>query len=146
MPGLSQLQKLNADLLSLGDEEKIRALRGEKPVTYKIPRSVPDKDDSDDFKFGMPEITEEDLAQSEAAEAERLREANDFSDITGESKTETAAQPKKVEKEVAPDFSELLPSAADLSADDLDLSDFETPEEEVPEEPEEVAIEDMDRF
>ena len=51
MPGLSQLQKFNADLLNLGDEVKIRSARGEKPVTVSIPSDVEDRDDVSAEKY-----------------------------------------------------------------------------------------------
>lgn len=146
MPGLSALQKLNSDMLNLGDEVKIRSARGEKPVTIQIPQTVEDIDDSDDFKFGMPSLSEEEQAQADAAAAEQEREANDFSDITGEddSSDESSAENPKVQ-ETAPDLSNLL-NTQDLNFSDLDLSDFEDePQEPEPEpEPEEIPIEDMD--
>ena len=58
MPGLSQLKKFNADILSLGNEPALRAARGEKPVTVPVPKSIKDFDDSDDFVMGMPEPVE----------------------------------------------------------------------------------------
>ena len=89
MPGLKQLKQFNADLLNLGDEVKIRSARGEKAVTIPIPKKIPDIDDSEDFVHGMPQISEEEQEQAEAAAAEMEREANDFSDITGEGKEVT---------------------------------------------------------
>lgn len=147
MPGLSALQKLNSDMLNLGDEVKIRSARGEKPVTISIPQNVEDFDDSDDFKFGMPSLSEEEQAQADAAAAEREREANDFSDITGEDEqNDESSSENSKPAESAPDLSNLL-DTEDLSFSDLDLSDFEDePEEEEEEEPvpEEIPIEDMD--
>ena len=146
MPGLSALQKLNSDMLNLGDEVKIRSARGEKPVTIQIPQTVEDIDDSDDFKFGMPSLSQEEQEQADAAAAEQEREANDFSDIMGEddSSDESSAENPKVQ-ETAPDLSNLL-NTQDLNFSDLDLSDFEDePQEPEPEpEPEEIPIEDMD--
>ena len=43
MPGLSQLKKFSSDLLSLGDEINLRAIRGEKPVKIEIPNDIEDK-------------------------------------------------------------------------------------------------------
>ena len=59
MPGLSQLKKFSSDLLSLGDEVNLRATRGEKPVKIEIPNDIEDKNDSEEFVLGMPEIEAE---------------------------------------------------------------------------------------
>ena len=56
MPGLKQLQQFNSDILNLGDESKLRAARGEKPVLVPIPKNVQDVDDSEDFISGLPVI------------------------------------------------------------------------------------------
>ena len=58
MPGLSQLKKFNADILSLGNEPALRASRGEKPVVVPVPKDLKDINDSDDFLMGMPEPVE----------------------------------------------------------------------------------------
>ena len=59
MPGLKQLQQFNSDIMTLGDEAKIRAARGEKPVFVSIPKNVQDIDDSDEFLDGLPMLSEE---------------------------------------------------------------------------------------
>ena len=56
MPGLSQLQKFNSDILSLGEEPTLRAQRGEQALTVPLPKGVKDYDDSDDFVIGMPVV------------------------------------------------------------------------------------------
>ena len=61
MPGLNQLKQFNADILTLGDEVKIRSARGEKPVTVKIPKKITVADDSADFAEGMPVVSEEEV-------------------------------------------------------------------------------------
>ncbi|WP_296092108.1 hypothetical protein [uncultured Treponema sp.] len=147
MPGLKQLQQFNSDILNLGDEVKIRAARGEKPVTVKIPKDVADIDDSEDFINGLPVLSEEDQAQAAAAAEERKREANDFSDFMDKDDSESSSEQKPVssEDEEVPDVSDLLPSAGDMDLSDLDLSEFEDEKEPEPEpEPEEIGIEDMD--
>lgn len=147
MPGLSQLQKFNADLLNLGDEVKIRSARGEKPVTVSIPSDVEDRDDSDDFKLGMPTFSEEEQAQADAAAAEMEREANDFSDITGESSDfDEDTAPLTPVAAATPDVSDLLSAGSDMDFSDLDLSDFQDELSEPKPEPKpiEVPIEDMD--
>lgn len=141
MPGLNQLKQFNSDLLNLGDEVKIRSARGEKPSIVPIPKDVEDRDDSDDFRNGMPMLSEEEQAQADAALAEAERAKNDFSDITGEygddEEDEEEAAP------VAPDVSNLL-SPTDITLDDIDLSDFETPEEPAAPVKKEIPIEDLD--
>ena len=147
MPGLNQLQQFNSDILNLGDEVKIRAARGEKPVTVKIPKDVADIDDSEDFVNGLPALSEEDQAQAAAAAEERKREANDFSDFMDSDDSESASEQKSAatEEESVPDVSDLLPSAGDMDLSDLDLSEFEDKKEPEPEpEPEKIGIEDMD--
>ncbi|MCQ2242179.1 periplasmic flagellar collar protein FlcA [Treponema sp.] len=148
MPGLKQLQQFNSDIMTLGDEVKIRAARGEKPVTVSIPKDVPDIDDSDEFLNGLPMLSEEEQAQADAAQKEREREANDFSEFLDDDKESSEEQEKSAPKQEAavPDMSDLLPSGGDMDLGDFDLSDFEekAPEPEEEPEPKEVAIEDMD--
>ena len=146
MPGLSQLKKFSSDLLSLGDEINLRAARGEKPVKIEIPKDVEDKNDSEEFVLGMPQIE----AEAEIAPAEE-----DLSDLTSlinpgaatDNKGEAAPAPSFE----APDMSALLNPVVPDASDDSgmpDLSMFDEPEEEEPEEiveeePEEVSIADM---
>ncbi|MCR5318785.1 MAG: hypothetical protein K6E22_11215 [Treponema sp.] len=148
MPGLSQLKQFNADLLNLGDEVKIRSARGEKPVSVPIPKKIPDVDDSEDFVNGMPQISEEELEQADAAAAEMEKAAHDFSDITGESSGDEGATASSfASTQKVPDVKDLLAPPPDLSLSDLDLSEFEEPAQETPveeEEEEEIPLEDMD--
>ncbi len=62
MPGRNQLKQFNSDMLNLGDEVKVRAARGEKPVTVSIPPDVQDRDDSEDFISGMPQLSDAEIA------------------------------------------------------------------------------------
>ena len=146
MPGLNQLKQFNNDILSLGDEITIRASRGEKPVRVPLPKGVPDKDDSEDFVLGMPEI---------AAVEETTAVDDDLSDITGiisPSKKDASEKKDDAPQFQAPDLSSLLnPIAQDSSSSDMgfpDLSQFmDTPpeEENVESEPEveEISVADM---
>jgi len=145
MPGLSQLKQFNKDLLSLGNEITIRASRGEKPVQVVIPKEVEDRNDSEDFVLGMPEIE---------AELEVTPVEEDLSDLAGlVSPSQTAAGTAETTPSFeAPDLSSLLnpiniPDDAAAGTDMPDLSMFEEPEEEeeeiVEEEPEEISIADM---
>ncbi len=146
MPGLSQLKQFNADLLNLGDEVKIRAARGEKPVTVPIPKNIDFEDDAEDFRAGMPQLSDEEQEQADALAAEREREANDFSDVVGEEAQEDALAAIDADNQTAPDVSDLLAPPVASGIDDLDLGDFEnsTPEQEEEPEPEETPLEDMD--
>ena len=102
MPGLTQLKEFSKDLLSLGDEITLRAARGEKPVQFKIPDTIADEDDSEDFVLGMPE---------KEAEPEQEEIDDDLSELTGLS---SAPAPKSEGSEdtssafAAPDMSDLL--------------------------------------
>src|SRR5574344_1517691 len=146
MPGLNQLKQFSTDILTLGDEQKIRATRGEIPSIFPIPADVEDRDDSDDFALGMPSVSEEELAQAEAAAAEEEKSANDFTDITGEDDDENAPQQTGAPtSQKAPDVSDLLAPAADADLGDIDLSEFEEPAApKEPPKPKEIPIEDLD--
>ncbi len=149
MPGLSQLKKFSADILSLGDEPGLRAARGEKPVTVPLPKGIEDKDDSDDFITGMPEPVDYDVKPEKKVVVEE-----DFSDIMGTSapKPQQQAEAPAEASFSVPDLSSL----GDLSAfgsdegagdEGPDLSMFAEPiEETAPEpepEPEEPEISDL---
>ena len=146
MPGLSQLKQFSSDLLSLGDEVNLRAARGEKPVKIEIPKEIEDKNDSEDFVLGMPEIE---------AEVEVSAADEDLSDLTAlvnpSAASETSGEAEPAPSFEAPDMSSLLTpvaaEASDMNAGMPDLSMFDEPEEEpeeiVEEEPEEVSIADM---
>ena len=145
MPGLNQLKQFYTDILSLGNEFEIRAGRGEKASLIPIPPTVEDKDDSDEFKFGLPVISEEEQAQAEALAAEKEKQSKDFSDIIGSNQDEVS--PIEVAGPAMPDMSDLLSPGGDIDLGDIDLSDFEEPKEEEPKESEEqkeVPIEDLD--
>ena len=145
MPGLSQLQKFNSDILSLGEEPTLRAQRGEQALTVPLPKGVKDYDDSDDFVIGMPVVLNNVVEQKK----EDLADDEDFSDITGEKSSEKEKSTVQVESSQIPDFSDLLtPSVEqDDNGDVPDLSMFlepvitSEPEEEI--EPEEPAIADL---
>ena len=55
MPGLKQLTQFSEDMRALGDEEKIRAQRGERVIPVALPQGISEADDSDDFIIGLPE-------------------------------------------------------------------------------------------
>lgn len=150
MPGLSQLKKFNADILSLGNEPGLRASRGEKPVTVPIPKGIEDIDDSDDFITGMPEPVEYDVKPENAVNVEE-----DFSDIMGTSSAPVPSNTVQPESTLnVPDLSSLadLGAFADSGDEDSDmmgpdLSMFADPiaetEPEPEPEPEEPEISDL---
>ena len=122
MPGLSQLKKLSEDVLKLGNEPKLRAERGEKPVLAQIPSSVQDIDDSEDFVLGMPEKDSDSLeansegGDSAALDQETLNSANAELEALLAGKTPGGAEP---------DFSNILNPAVDADGGIPDLSAFE---------------------
>ncbi len=148
MPGLNQLIQFNKDILSLGDEIQLRAQRGEKPVRIPVPKDVYDKDDSEDFVMGMPEI------QAVVQDTSVDEDLSDLQALTG-----TAAPSTEKESETdntssafdAPDLSDLLAPApaTDSFGDSVDMPDlsmFLEPEQKEPEpepEPEETSIADL---
>ena len=146
MPGLSQLKQFNSDLLALGDEITTRASRGEQPVKVKIPDTVQDVNDSEDFVLGMPEIE---------AEVEEELIDEDLSDLAGitnsTSGDDSASEEEPAVTFEAPDMSGLLNTLGheQIVGEEMpDLSMFadepEPAEEEVvEEEPEEISIADM---
>ena len=149
MPGLSQLKQFNKDLLAIGDEVTIRAARGEKPVEVHIPKEVEDKNDSEDFVLGMPEIE---------AELDNSPVDEDLSDLAGLANPASTSSNDSTEPSPtfeAPDLSDLLNPIAisddggsGSSSDMPDLSMFEDApveeeEEIVEEEPEEISVADM---
>ena len=148
MPGLSQLQKFNSDILSLGNEPTLRAQRGEQALSVPLPKGVKDIDDSDDFVVGMPIVLNNVQEQKKAETVDD----EDFSDITGEkSNTSTDSNKQEAASEKIPDFSDLLTPNID-QADNQDIPDLSmfmdpvetsVPEEVEEPEPEEPAIADL---
>ena len=148
MPGLSQLQKFNSDILSLGNEPTLRAQRGEQALSVPLPKGVKDIDDSDDFVVGMPIVLNNVQEQKKAETVDD----EDFSDITGEkSNTSTDSNKQESSSEKIPDFSDLLTPNID-QADNQDIPDLSmfmdpvetsVPEEVEEPEPEEPAIADL---
>ena len=148
MPGLSQLQKFNSDILSLGNEPTLRAQRGEQALSVPLPKGVKDIDDSDDFVVGMP------IVLNNVQEQKKIETVDDedFSDITGEkSNTSTDSNKQEASSEKIPDFSDLLTPNID-QADNQDIPDLSmfmdpvetsVPEEVEEPEPEEPAIADL---
>ncbi len=148
MPGLSQLKQFNSDILSLGGEPELRAKRGEKPVTFPLPKGVKDIDDSNDFVMGMPEPVNNGPVQKKKEEPE------DFSDIMGtaspssSSDSSSGAGASESAGITLPDLSIINTNIPSGEGEDAgpDLSMFmdEEPEEEpVVEEPVERQIDEF---
>ncbi|MBQ5877336.1 MAG: hypothetical protein IIW71_06025, partial [Treponema sp.] len=148
MPGLSQLQKFNSDILSLGNEPTLRAQRGEQALSVPLPKGVKDIDDSDDFVVGMPIVLNNVQEQKKAETVDD----EDFSDIIGEkSNSSNDSNKQEASSEKIPDFSDLLTPNID-QADNQDIPDLSmfmdpvetsVPEEVEEPEPEEPAIADL---
>lgn len=140
MPGLSQLKKFNADILSLGNEPALRASRGEKPVTVPIPKGLKDVNDSDDFLMGMPEPVE-----NVASENQPENVPEDFSDIMGTENS--SAEQKNADSGAAPQINLSVPDISTIASGDNndsvpDLSMFDEPvQQSAPEEPKEAEPE-----
>ena len=82
MPGLNQLKKFSEDMQAVGDEEKLRAQRGEKVIPLSLPQGIPEDDDSNDFILGIPEKhEEEEPAASEQSESNSLINTDEPIDI-----------------------------------------------------------------
>lgn len=128
MPGLNQLKQLNSDVLNLGNEVKVRSARGEKPVIAPLPQGIPDEDDSEDFRLGLP-------VADDGTEGVG-RDTEDATDPYGDFGMDYAPAPEADEvpelEEAAPNVSDLLSPPQNTSLDDLDLSEFEEPEPEPP--------------
>lgn len=99
MPGLNQLKKFSEDIKQVGDENKIRAQRGEKTVSIPIPDGISEKDDSDDFLLGMPEVKKDEPA-------------------------ENSSEKQDSDESAAPDLNSILTPQSETGDDAPDLSDF----------------------
>ena len=144
MPGLSQLKQFNKDLLAIGDEVTIRAARGEKPVEVHIPKEVEDKNDSEDFVLGMPEIE---------AEVDNSPVDEDLSDLAGLANPASTSSNDSTEPSPtfeAPDLSDLLNPIAISddggSGSSSDMPDLSMFEDAPVEEEEEIAGREEDEF
>ncbi|MBQ0051403.1 MAG: tetratricopeptide repeat protein [Treponema sp.] len=67
MPGLNQLKEFTDNIRKVGDEENIRAQRGEKPAEVPLPVGISEEDDSDDFLLGIPDGEETGAAESDVS-------------------------------------------------------------------------------
>ncbi|WP_294428180.1 tetratricopeptide repeat protein [uncultured Treponema sp.] len=138
MPGLNQLKQFSEDIRELGDETRIRSLRGEKPVSVPLPEGISEDDDSDDFIIGIPE-KKSDEAETEAAKPnfeDSMEELGSIDDIlAGDSKNDSESLTS-------------LDSILDpqINADEADLADFlnDSLEPAPAQEPEPTPLEDMD--
>lgn len=106
MPGLNQLKQFSEDIKNVGDEPKIRAQRGEKPVTVSIPDGISERDDSEDFLLGMPEVKKDEPENS------------------SENLSENAADSTSGKNNAMPDLDSILTPQGESGDEAPDLSDF----------------------
>jgi len=132
MPGLKQLKQLSSDVLSLGDEVKVRAARGEKPAVAELSSDIPDIDDSNDFVLGLPE-------QAAKADAGETSESPSEAETQSESEKTADTGDAADTSSVMPDLNDILNGA--VGDGEPDLSDFMKSE---PAKPEEPSIADLD--
>ncbi|WP_407428584.1 periplasmic flagellar collar protein FlcA [Treponema sp.] len=136
MPGLNQLKTFSEDIRDVGDEVKLRAQRGEKPVSIPLPSGISEEDDSEDFIIGIPETASEEEAVAD--ESPDNFETEDTADITS------------LDNLLEPQISADEDALADFLNDSLEPSSdiFQTSEnvqtEQTEEKPEETPLEDLD--
>lgn len=128
MPGLNQLKKFSEDIKNIGDETKIRAQRGEKTSSVPLPEGIPEKDDSEDFIIGMPEVkTGEDAAAQEQAQ-EKVPEKNENEPSSDMPNLESILSPQGENGDDAPDLSEFLDNLDSSPLDNSSGNSSETAE------------------
>jgi tetratricopeptide (TPR) repeat protein len=141
MPGLSQLKKFNSDIIAVGNETRLRASRGEKPISMPVPRFLEDRDDSEDFVLGMPENPDE---ASENTLSE-LPSDEDLSDITGTEQRSSQNVPSG--NATVPDLTDILHplESSVASGEEIipDLSQFADEKNDTETEKEEPSIADL---
>ena len=115
MPGLKQLKQFSNDIKKTGDEEAIRAERGEKPAVYTLPEGISEADDSDDFLYGLP-IASDSPAENESA-PEPAKSDSDARNTSSQTQSSESAPTPQLDSILNPQVS----SADDI---DSDLSDF----------------------
>lgn len=134
MPGLSQLKQFNADILDVGDETRIRGLRGEKPVRVPIPNTVQDINDAEDFVLGLPEDTDEQSASTSdsiSASNDINIDGDDFSSGGGLTADEIIAQAGGNDLDMSSLLNPVAASDSDIQGMP-DLSMFDEPVAESP--------------
>ena len=137
MPGLKQLTQFSEDMRAVGDEEKIRALRGEKVIPVALPQGISEADDSDDFIIGLPETKD----GAENAPADSLDAAiADDSPIDLDNLDSLLGGETAADDDALADF--LNDDALSAPADDLESVD--ALEESPASEPETPPLEDLD--
>ncbi len=132
MPGLNQLKKFANDMLTIGDEVKIRAQRGEKPAVVPLPEGISEEDDSEDFVLGLPDSqnnTQNDSKDDIPADLDSL--STDEEPETADSfDLDSLLNNQNTADSSMPDLSEFL-----------DEEETKTPQQEAPEE---TPLEDLD--
>ncbi|MBQ3024248.1 MAG: tetratricopeptide repeat protein [Spirochaetaceae bacterium] len=64
MPGINQLKKFIENISSIGDEQNVRAQRGELYIPYSLPTGLKDVEDADDFLYGFSGTNSDDQIES----------------------------------------------------------------------------------
>ena len=132
MPGLNQLKQFTDDIRALGDEEKIRAQRGEKIPPVSLPTGISEADDSDDFIIGMPSVKNgEDSEGADSAAA-----PDEIDELEAGMDDEIAAllnpQGSAADDDALNEFlNDPLPGADDIPAPDAAEKEEETPLEDL---------------
>ena len=125
MPGLNQLKQFSSDIMTLGDEVRIRSERGEKARFVPLPQGISEDDDSNDFINGLAGLSlgEADASGEDAPATDGGADAP--IDIPGiQIEDETPAADGDIPLDLPPEL-DFLNMGGDASADDLpDLSDF----------------------
>ncbi|MCR5605889.1 MAG: tetratricopeptide repeat protein [Treponema sp.] len=126
MPGLNQLKQFSKDVLNLGNEEKVRAAMGEKPVIVPLPQGISEADDSQDFIDGMPENKDASNAAESNLESGNS-EGRESDNSTILENQEATDNPSSLDSGVEPisagdAFNDLLNGTTE--DDELDLSAF----------------------
>ncbi|MBR1720954.1 MAG: hypothetical protein IJ727_00485, partial [Treponema sp.] len=134
MPGLNQLKQFTDDIRALGDEEKIRAQRGEKIPPVSLPTGISEEDDSDDFIIGMP--SKKNGEGGEETGSDNESSLDDIDDLEAGMDDEIAAllnpQGAAADDDALNEFlNEPLPGNDAVTASDSEKKEEETPLEDL---------------
>ena len=156
MPGKNQLERFQSDVLGLGDEQKIRLARGEKPVIAPFPKNVSLEDDSDDFEEGLPQdnLQEEQQGEEKPQDDEESQDDVDTSDLFAagddvdlsafeDDTSESAPAEPAADTASVDNADNNEQTAAPSVADDLNLGDLASGEDEGGSSSDEFNLDDL---
>ena len=143
MPGKNQLERFQSDVMGLGDEQKIRLARGEKPVVAPFPKNVSEEDDSDDFAEGLPQDevqspepqegeSEDELDTSDLFAAGDDVDLSAFEDDTPQDASAPADAASGADSADSIEENADTDAASDFNLDDLNLDDLSVGDESTP--------------